>query len=264
MGQTLTTRLLEALADLWDSVRAEHPEVPAVMLATGPHRVPRRGAWRVYGCYAATAWEPGAHARPSMLAAIDHAELRAAIQRGDPEAAMRLMRLHSDAIMQEVTQLSRDASRLRGEVFITDEVLARCASEILAVVLHEAAHTVAEHRGIKDTSSCGRYHNRRFRQLGEELGLKAEARNPTSGWSLAKLAPGVDTRYAGPVAHLAAVLQERGPMTIADNDEPAAARVLSCDCGIFHRCARRRALPARGVLCSSCGAAPGTSILAQV
>jgi hypothetical protein len=40
-------------------------------------------------------------------------------------------------------------------------------------------------------------------------------------------------------------------MRVADNDEPAAARVLSHDCGIFHRCARQRALPARGVLCSS-------------
>jgi hypothetical protein len=92
------------------------------MLVTGPHRVPRRGAWRVDGCYAGTAWEPGAHSRPRALAALDDAELAAAIQRGDAELAMRLMRLDAKAIVQEAMQLSFDASRLRGEVFITDEV----------------------------------------------------------------------------------------------------------------------------------------------
>jgi hypothetical protein len=152
-------------------------------------------------------------------------------------------------------QLSRDASQLRGEVLITDAVLARGACETLAIVLHEAAHTLAKHRGVTDTSSHGRYHNGRFRQVAEELGLEAEARDPSIGWSLTKLAPGVATRYAGPVAHLAAVLDERAAMTIADDDEPTAATVLSCDCGVFHRGARRRALPARGVLCSSCRAA---------
>jgi hypothetical protein len=84
--------------------------------------------------------------------------LQAATQRGDLEAMMRLMRLRAEAIMRQAMQLSRDASQLRGEVLITDAVLARGACETLAIVLHEAAHTLATHRGVTDTSSHGRYH----------------------------------------------------------------------------------------------------------
>jgi hypothetical protein len=252
--ETVTTRLLEALAELWDSVRAEHPEVPAVVLATGPYRPPRRGARRILGCFSHLAWEPAN--RPSELAAIDADELRAAIQRGDAEAATRLMRLHTEIFMRELMQLRLDASLLRGEVFITDAILARGARDTLAVVLHEAAHTVAERRGVKDTSSDGRYHNGRFRQLAEELGLEAEVRDPSIGWSPTTLAPGVDTGYAGPVAQLAAALRDHAAIAI-DDDEPTAPMAFRCDCGILHRRARTRVLRARGVLCSTCRTAPG-------
>jgi hypothetical protein len=173
------------------------------------------------------------------------------MHRGDADAVMGLIRMHIDAFRREVTLLNRDASQLRGDVFITDEVLARGAHETLAVVLHEAAHTVADHRGITDTSSHGRYHNGRFRRVAEELGLQAEARNPSNGWSLKKLAPETETRYTRPVARLAAVLGDYTVIASTDRD-PTAPMVLKCDCGIFHRGARRRALPARGVVCSTC------------
>ncbi|HWM39885.1 MAG TPA: hypothetical protein VNS49_22515, partial [Streptomyces sp.] len=38
-------------------------------------------------------------------------------------------------------------------------------------LLHEAVHGIAAARGIRDTSRAGRYHNRRFLVIAEELGL---------------------------------------------------------------------------------------------
>jgi hypothetical protein len=39
-------------------------------------------------------------------------------------------------------------------------------------MLHEAAHALAQVRGIKDTSRRGRWHNARFRALAEELRIE--------------------------------------------------------------------------------------------
>ena len=68
------------------------------------------------------------------------------------------------------------------ELFVGGEGLRRGAEPVLATLLHEAAHGVAHVRGIKDTSRQGRYHNTRFKLLGEELGLTI-TQAPTIGWS---------------------------------------------------------------------------------
>jgi enoyl-CoA hydratase/carnithine racemase len=61
-----------------------------------------------------------------------------------------------------------------GEIFVGGEGLKRGARPVLATLLHEAAHVLAHKRGIKDTSRQGRYHNRRFKTLAEELGLHVD------------------------------------------------------------------------------------------
>jgi hypothetical protein len=57
------------------------------------------------------------------------------------------------------------------ELFVSGEGLRRGAADVLDTLLHEAAHGLAAVRGIQDTSRQGRYHNKRFKALGEELGL---------------------------------------------------------------------------------------------
>jgi len=60
-------------------------------------------------------------------------------------------------------------------------------------LLHEAVHGLAAARGVRDTSRAGRYHNRRFLAIAEELGLEHLAEpHPSSGFSL--VAPTADTR----------------------------------------------------------------------
>ena len=59
----------------------------------------------------------------------------------------------------------------RHEIMIASECLAAGAHQVLQTVIHEAVHALAEARGIKETSRQGRYHNKRFVTLAEELGL---------------------------------------------------------------------------------------------
>ena len=66
---------------------------------------------------------------------------------------------------------SGDPTKYR-EVFIAGETLAMPPAKLLETLIHEAAHSVAFTRGVKDTSRQYRYHNRRFRAICEEMGLE--------------------------------------------------------------------------------------------
>lgn len=68
------------------------------------------------------------------------------------------------------------------ELFIGGEGLARGPVSLIGTLLHEAAHALAHARGIQDTSRQGRYHNRRFKTLAEELGIDV-AQIGAIGWS---------------------------------------------------------------------------------
>ena len=57
------------------------------------------------------------------------------------------------------------------EIMISAEGLRRPPREVLATLVHEAAHGVSFSRGIQDTSRKGSFHNWNFRKAAEELGL---------------------------------------------------------------------------------------------
>lgn len=57
------------------------------------------------------------------------------------------------------------------ELFLAGETLAQHPVKLMETLIHEAAHIVAMVRGVKDTSRQGRYHNKRFRAICEEMGL---------------------------------------------------------------------------------------------
>ena len=66
------------------------------------------------------------------------------------------------------------------EIFIGGECLARGPVAVLKTVVHESVHALAAVREIKDTSRQNRYHNRRFLQLAEELGMEYTFDEPCS------------------------------------------------------------------------------------
>jgi hypothetical protein len=137
-------------------------------------------------------------------------------------------------------------------VLIGGEGLQRGGADVLATLLHEAAHATARVRQIADTSRQGRYHNARFKALAEELGLTVE-RHPVIGWSLTTLPQPTATQYATTIRALqhAITLHRRNePSTTGD---AASTNLAPADCG----CPRRirvapGTLAAGPIVCAIC------------
>jgi len=61
--------------------------------------------------------------------------------------------------------------KLGDEVHVSSTILNEGGASVLQTLLHEAAHSVAVTRGVKEVSRQGRYHNLAFAELAVELGL---------------------------------------------------------------------------------------------
>jgi hypothetical protein len=91
------------------------------------------------------------------------------------------------------------------ELFVGGEGLSQGAESILATLLHEAAHGVADVRQVQDTSRQGRYHNSRYKALAEKLGLTV-TQAAGIGWSGTSLSAGTAASYAAELAQLASAI----------------------------------------------------------
>lgn len=159
------------------------------------------------------------------------------------------------------------------ELFVGGEGLRRGAEPVLATLLHEAAHGVAHVRGIKDTSRQGRYHNTRFKLLGEELGLTI-TQAPTIGWSSTDLAPGTAAEYIEEIGALASAIvafrNTEGAVPVGPTGpgkggvgggrsgggprRPKNGIVLVCECAPGRRIRASAAVVERGpIVCGVCG-----------
>jgi hypothetical protein len=87
------------------------------------------------------------------------------------------------------------AGEQRAEIMISGEGLRRSPRDVLATLLHEAAHALAHARGLKDTSRQGRYHNKQFKICADELGLAVE-HDDRNGWSASTISPVTEAAYA--------------------------------------------------------------------
>jgi hypothetical protein len=138
------------------------------------------------------------------------------------------------------------------EIFVGGEGLARGASPVLATLLHEAAHAIAHHRQIRDTSRQGGYHNQRFKALAEQLGLQID-HHPTLGWSPTTITNTTVVRYAAALDQLEAALSTHRQPEAHSRKRPGDANLLVCVCG----CGRRirvagGVLELAPIICSSC------------
>ena len=137
---------------------------------------------------------------------------------------------------------------------ISGEGLRRTASDVLGTLLHEAAHALAHARGIKDTSRQGRYHNKHFKTLAEELGL-ITGHDPRIGWSASTITDVTRIAYARQLADLTQA------MTLWRHSEtatgPTARRSSNfiaaiCPCGRSIRVAAST-LAEAPITCQACG-----------
>ena len=141
----------------------------------------------------------------------------------------------------------------RAEIMISGEGLRRTADEVLATLLHEAAHALACERGIKDTSRQGRYHNKHFKTHAEELGLTTE-HDDRNGWSASTLTDVTKIAYARQLADLtqAMTMWRHGETTTG----PTARRNTNliaaiCPCGRSIRIAAST-LAEAPITCQAC------------
>ena len=139
------------------------------------------------------------------------------------------------------------------EVMVSGEGLARTPQEVLATLLHEAAHALAAARGERDTSRQGRYHNKKYAALARELGLDV-TETPGFGWTATTVPGTTADRYAAQLDAL------KDAMTIWRNAEhtPAAATRRStnlipaeCSCGRRIRVAAST-LDEAPIICQAC------------
>jgi hypothetical protein len=140
------------------------------------------------------------------------------------------------------------------EVLVAGEGLGRGAAEVLATLLHEAAHGLCWTRQIRDTSRGGRYHNRAFRQMAEHAGLTV-TQSKQFGFAHTTLGEQAQRDYAATIGDLAAHLR------LSRQSEPhgagtAAARNLPVACCACPRKIRvaPATLAAAPIVCAACQA----------
>lgn len=138
------------------------------------------------------------------------------------------------------------------EVLVAGEGLGRGAAEVLATLLHEAAHGLCWTRRIRDTSRGGRYHNRAFRQMAEHVGL-AVTQSKQFGFAHTTLGEQAQRDYATTIGDLAAHLRlsRQGEQHGAGK---AAARNLAVACCTCPRKIRvaPATLAAAPIICAAC------------
>ncbi|MEV4435152.1 hypothetical protein [Streptomyces sp. NPDC049555] len=142
-----------------------------------------------------------------------------------------------------------------------------CGAELsFERLLHEAVHGIAAARGVRDTSRAGRYHNRRFLAIAEELGLDhSEEPHPSSGFSLVVLNAEARKRYRPTMERLQRALKAHTVATAADTSRtfrgPAARHGSSgggvrvkavCECGRNVRVVPS-VLAQAPIMCGGCG-----------
>jgi hypothetical protein len=140
------------------------------------------------------------------------------------------------------------------EVMVSGEGLSRTAPEVLATLLHEAAHGLAHAHNIKDTSRQGRWHNHHFKSIAESLGL-ANAKDPKIGWSVTAITEPTVTRYTDVLLELA------GAMSAYRHCEPldtptattASRNGVALECGCPRKIRVSNTVHAEGpIICGLC------------
>lgn len=137
------------------------------------------------------------------------------------------------------------------EVLVGGEGMRREAADIFETLLHEAAHGIAAARKQKDTSRGGRYHNKVFKALAEELGLQVRKQG-ARGWAATRLAPETAERWQKTIAAMDKAL---GSFRFAEGrgkKRPGSRMLLAvCGCGTKIRLTQS-AYEAASITCEAC------------
>ena len=219
-GVSITEALVTALAATWRAIQHRHPEVPDVVLTLGSGTIGARRGEVNLGHFAAERW----HTTNPETGTGDTAS------NGEPPAGM-------------------------AELFVGGEGLRHGALGVLGTLLHEAGHGLASARRIQDTSRQGRYHNRRFAALAQEMGITV-TQDGARGWSATTVPAETADAYRPQLAALTEAITAyrraeapTGGTGKTSRNNPAA----TCGCDPARRIRVARAVLAAGpILCGIC------------
>lgn len=157
------------------------------------------------------------------------------------------------------------------EVVVVAEHLDRTIEDIIATLLHEAAHALNFERGIRDCTRS-QYHNQKFKAAAEELGLEV-TQVPHYGFALTTMPRLTADLYTVETAGLSVVLMHRkadllpserpngGPTNgtsdhdkTTDNDKDKGGRnkKAACTCP-FNIRVSRKVMTTTVIRCETCG-----------
>lgn len=119
------------------------------------------------------------------------------------------------------------------EIELSGESLKRGAAATVGTLIHELAHTFCHEHDIKDTSDGGRWHNKKFKQVAEDMGLHIE-RADRIGFSVTTLPESTQEKYAEQITALeqsiTAWRREPGIMAEVGEPEKPKAKVYKMQC----------------------------------
>lgn len=162
---------------------------------------------------------------------------------------------------------------LMHEVVVVAEHLDRGSADIFETLLHEAAHALNHERGIHDCSPTSQYHNQKFKEAAEELGLTVE-KVPHYGYAYTTLRSETRDHYAEVIANLGdALVHRQKPVAILvprappvgdetptedeggdDTNKPEGrSRKATCACPHIIRVSKK-VMAATVIRCDTCGA----------
>lgn len=113
------------------------------------------------------------------------------------------------------------------EIMVAAEGLQRDSRDVLATLVHEAAHGVAYVMGVDDTSNRGRYHNKIYKQIAEELGLVVLEPVKVLGHTNTQLPKG---EYQEVLEEITPLLEAYREFEIVEIEEPRKSREFPIRC----------------------------------
>jgi len=196
-----------------------------------------------------------AGAASPLLAALEHAWAAIRARHPDVPDAVLVVASGGDARRLHLGHFAPGRWQVAGtgrhEVLVGGEGLQRGPVEVLATLLHEAAHGLARTRGIKDTSRQGRYHNRRYARLAAELGLDV-ACDERIGWSVTTVPEATAATYMAVVEEIrVALVLWRYLDQLAGRSRSRNLLACACPCGRRIRAATATLADAP-ILCGAC------------
>ena len=159
----------------------------------------------------------------------------------------------SQFVSRQVERENEDPRRW-DEIQIDSTILQEPARQILRTLLHEACHSMAAHRGIQSTSRQGRYHNRNFAELAQEVGLTT-VKEPGIGVVTPDVADVTAQRYATVLQDLEETLTlYQEPRVRGATGKRKKTRMLKAQCPACERIIRasQKTFDAGAIVCQPC------------